>query len=258
MKVVILCGGKGTRLKEKTESIPKPLIDIGGRPILWHIMKVYSSFGFDDFILCLGYKGQAIKEYFMQYASWKHQDFKLDLSAREPGIDLINHDCEKWKITFVDTGLDTNTGGRIKRVASLINPSESFMVTYGDGLADIDINQLVSFHHAHEKIGTVTIVKPQLQFGLLDIDERGKVTRFTEKPILDRWINGGFFVFRPEFLEMLRDGDVLEQTPLERLAADNQLMAFRHESYWKCMDTFKDSELLNEQWVKNDAPWKTW
>lgn len=258
MKVVILCGGKGTRLKEHTESLPKPLIEIGGRPILWHIMKIYFAHGFDDFILCLGYKGQAIKEYFTEYLSWKHHDFELDLSAEAPRVRLLNQGLEKWKITFVDTGLETNTGGRIKRAAPFLQPGESFMATYGDGVADIDICRLVEFHAAHKKLGTVTAVRPALQFGVLDVERDGRVSRFAEKPALERWINGGFFVFRAEFLEYLDDNDVLEQAPLERLSRNGELMAYRHESYWKCMDTYKDTTTLNEIWLSGQSPWKLW
>jgi glucose-1-phosphate cytidylyltransferase len=258
MKVVILCGGKGTRLKEHTESIPKPLIEIGGRPILWHIMKIYAAHGFDDFVLCLGYRGQAIKEYFMDYLSWRHHDFSLDLSGKEPNIHLLNHDREQWKITFADTGEETNTGGRVKQIAPLVGDDDSFMVTYGDGVADINIKRLAEFHRAHGRIGTITVVNPPSQFGLLDVEADGRVSRFREKPILDQWINGGFFVFRREFFEYLGEDDVLERAPLERLAEKGQLMAFHHETYWKCMDTYKDTVELNELWASGKAPWKVW
>ncbi len=257
MKVAILCGGKGTRLKEHTESIPKPLIEIGDKPILWHIMKIYSAFGFNDFILCLGYKGQAIKEYFMDYLSWRFHDFTLDLNQDQSQIQLMNRNLEKWKITFVDTGLETNTGGRVKRIAQYVN-EDSFMVTYGDGVADIDIRALVGYHNSHRKIGTITVVKPELQFGVLDIDNDGQVSRFAEKPVLEQWINGGFFVFRKAFFDYLDDNVVLEQAPLERLAHEGELMAYRHESYWKCMDTYKDTTSLNELWNSGKPAWKIW
>jgi glucose-1-phosphate cytidylyltransferase len=258
MKVVILCGGKGTRLKERTESIPKPLIEIGGRPILWHIMKIYAAHGFDDFVLCLGYKGQAIKEYFMNYLSWRHHDFSLDLSGKEPKIGLLNHDREQWKITFADTGEETNTGGRVKQIAPLVGDDGSFMVTYGDGVADIDMKKLSDFHRAHGKIGTISVVNPTLQFGLLEVGNDNRVSRFREKPLLDQWINGGFFVFRREFFDYLNEDDILERTPFERLSKEGQLMAFRHEKYWECMDTYKDTALLNEFWATGRAPWKIW
>ncbi len=258
MKVVILCGGKGTRLKEQTESMPKPLIEIGGRPILWHIMKVYAAHGFNDFVLCLGYKGQAIKEYFMDYLSWRHHDFSLDLSGKEPNIHLLNHDREQWKITFADTGEETNTGGRVKRIAPLVGDDDSFMVTYGDGVADIDIEKLADFHRTHGRIGTITVVNPPSQFGLVEMEKDGRVSRFREKPPLNQWINGGFFVFRREFFDYLNEDDVLERVPLERLSKDGQLMAFGHETYWKCMDTYKDTVELNELWAGGKAPWKVW
>lgn len=257
MKVVILCGGKGTRLKEQTESIPKPLIEIAGRPILWHIMKIYAAHGFDDFILCLGYKGQAIKEYFMDYLSWRHHDFALDLSGKEGAVRMLNHDRERWKITFVDTGEQTNTGGRIRRVAPFIC-EDSFMATYGDGVADIDIRKLVEFHHHHRRMGTITVVNPPSQFGLVELEKDGRVGRFREKPLLDYWINGGFFVFRREFFDCLKDDDILEKEPLERLVREGQLMAFPHQAYWQCMDTYKDTIELNELWAGGRAPWKKW
>ncbi len=231
MKVVILCGGKGTRLKEKTESLPKPLIEIGGRAILWHIMKIYEAHGFTEFVLCLGYKAPMIKEYF----------------AGQEG----------WKITFADTGEETNTGGRIKRVEKYID-GDDFMVTYGDGVSDINIKKLVAFHKAHGRIGTVTAVNPPSQFGLLDIDPEGTVKRFREKPVTDRWINGGFFVFKKAFFKYLGSDDILEQKPLEAISQEGHLQAFKHESFWRCMDTYKDTLSLNEFWSSGKAPWKIW
>lgn len=231
MKVVILCGGKGTRLKEKTESLPKPLIEIGGRAILWHIMKIYASHGFTDFVLCLGYKAQMIKEYFRQ--------------------------TEGWNITFADTGEETNTGGRIKLIENHID-GEDFMVTYGDGVADIDLKKLAAFHKAHGRIGTVTSVNPPSQFGLLDIDASGRVNRFREKPVVDQWINGGFFIFKKTFFSFLGTDDILEKKPLEALSREDQLMAYKHNSFWKCMDTYKDTLALNEAWASDKAPWKIW
>ena len=232
MKVAILCGGKGTRLREKTDSIPKALVEVGGRPILWHIMKIYGAYGFNEFILCLGYKGQMIKDYF--------SDSK-----------------EQWKIDFADTGEETNTGGRIKKIEPLIK-EETFMVTYGDGVSDLDIRKLLEFHRAHGKTGTLTAINPPSQFGLLDIQKDGLVGSFREKPPMDRWINGGFFVFQKKFFSYLGENDVLEQAPLERLAKDGHLVAHRHNSYWKCMDTYKDTLTLNEAWEKGQAPWKVW
>ena len=257
MKVIILCGGKGTRLKEHTESLPKPLIEIGNFPILWHIMKIYASQGFNDFVLCLGYKGELIKEYFMDARLWRRHDFSLQVQDKGPQIQLIHPDIENWKITFVSTGEETNTGGRIKRVESLIQ-DDAFMVTYGDGVADIDIKKLVEFHRAHGKVGTVTAANPPSQFGLLDIQADGRVTRFQEKPATSQWINGGFFVFQKKFFSYLGDNDILEKAPLEKLASEGQLVAYKHNTFWKCMDTYKDTVTLNEIWATGKAPWKVW
>ena len=233
VKVVILCGGQGTRLKEKTDSIPKPLVEVGGRPILWHIMKIYSAYGFNDFILCLGYKGDLIKAYFKQ------------------------HHEKDWNLEFADTGEATQTGGRIKRIEPLID-NETFMVTYGDGVADLNLKELLEFHQKHGRIGTVTAANPPSQFGLLNFDEKGCVQKFQEKPQIDRWINGGFFVFQKTFFKYLTDDCILEKEPLERLSSDKQLFAWKHSSFWKCMDTYKDTVVLNELWNGGKAPWKTW
>ena len=257
MKVAILCGGKGTRLKERTESLPKPLIEIGNYPILWHIMKIYAAQGFNDFVLCLGYKGEAIKEYFMDDRLWRRHDFTLKLSDRKTKAELHHPKIEDWKITFVDTGEETNTGGRIKRIGHLIK-EDSFMVTYGDGVADIDIQKLLKFHLAHQKTGTVTAANPPSQFGLLQIEDDGRVSKFQEKPPMNQWINGGFFVFQKKFLESLKDNDILEKAPLEKLSQAGELMAYPHSSFWKCMDTFKDTVTLNELWNSGKAPWKVW
>ena len=234
MKVVILCGGKGTRLREQTEALPKPMIEIGDKPILEHIMEIFSVYGFREFVLCLGYKAPVIRDYFV---SRKIAEQK------------------SWKIDFADTGEETQTGGRIKRVEPLIT-GENFMATYGDGLADIDIKKLVEFHLAHGKIGTLTAVNPPSQFGLLDLKSDGQVSRFQEKPPLDHWINGGFFVFKKEFFGYLGENDILEKAPLEKLSHEGALMAYRHQSFWKCMDTYKDSIALNELWNSGKAPWR--
>ena len=257
MKVVILCGGKGTRLREKTESLPKALIEIGGRPILWHIMKIYAAHGFDDFVICLGYKGQMIKEYFMESQSWRYQDFSLDLRNGRPEVKIHEERPEKWKIAFADTGEETNTGGRIKKIQPLMD-EDTFMVTYGDGVSDINIKKLLEFHRAHGRVGTVTAVNPPSQFGLLEIEKNGRVNSFREKPKTDRWINGGFFIFQKKFFDYLGENDVLEQAPLEKLSKEGGLAAYCHEAYWKCMDTYKDTLVLNEAWEKGKAPWKTW
>lgn len=234
MKVVILAGGKGTRFADYPENVPKPLALIGNRPILWHIMVTYAHYGFKDFIICLGYKGDLIKKYFT----------------------LSENNVEKdWKITLVDTGIDTPTGGRVKKVANYID-TEEFFLTYGDGVSDINLNKLLAFHHAHGKIGTLAAVNPESQFGILELDEKGFVKEFKEKPKLDKWINGGFFVFKKQFLNMLSEDDILEKKPLEMLASKKQLIAFKHEGFWRCMDTFKDYQVLNDLWKENNAPWK--
>ena len=243
MRVVILCGGKGTRLREHTESIPKPLVEIGDRPILWHIMRIYAHYGFNDFVLCLGYKGELIKEYF--------------LNRRPKGQSGPENFHERWNVTCADTGEDTNTGGRIKRIADLIQDSP-FMVTYGDGVADLDVLKLLNYHRSHGKIGTVTCVRPILQFGILNLDGDQQVLGFQEKPLYDQWVNGGFFVFEREMLALLQDNESLEESFLKKLAQDGQLMAYRHDSFWKCMDTYKDTVSLNELWAGKRAPWKIW
>lgn len=235
MKVVILCGGQGTRLKEKTDSIPKPLVEVGAKPILWHIMKIYGAAGFNEFVLCLGYKGSMIKDYFTE--EMKHHP--------------------EWRIDFADTGEATQTGGRVKKIQPLIKDSR-FMVTYGDGVSDLDLRGLLKFHEKHGKAGTVTTVNPPSQFGLLSFDGTGQVKQFQEKPQGNQWINGGFFIFEKEFFNYLEDNSVLEKEPLERLSKDGKLYAYKHEGFWKCMDTYKDTLALNELWASGKAPWKTW
>ncbi|MHC4599937.1 MAG: sugar phosphate nucleotidyltransferase [Planctomycetota bacterium] len=236
MKTMILCGGKGTRLSAQAEAIPKGLVEIGSQPVLWHIMKIYTARGFDEFILCLGYKGAAIEAHF------------------QGGLEARSED--RFRITFAETGEDTPTGGRIKRAAKHLDGG-TFMVTYGDGVADIDLDALLAFHRAQGTIGTVTVVTPPSQFGEVLIGAGERVTEFREKPIMDKWVNGGFFVFEPAFLDRLGEEDVLERAPLETLAAEGQLSAFRHTGFWQCMDTFKDATRLNELWEKG-APWKAW
>ena len=258
MKTFILCGGKGTRLSAHSEAIPKALVEIGPQPIIWHIMKIYEAQGFNDFILCLGFKGTAIKEYFLFREGALGGDLLLDMGApaserlQKLGEDI--RDC--FKITFADTGQDTPTGGRIK-LASRYLDGGTFMVTYGDGVADIDLKALLTFHKKQGTIGTVTVVTPPSQFGEVMIGEGEKVTEFREKPISDKWVNGGFFVFEPSFLSYVGKDDVLESAPLERLAADGELSAYRHTGFWQCMDTFKDTTLLNDLWA-GGAPWKVW
>ncbi len=255
-KVIILCGGKGIRLREETEFKPKPMVEIGGRPILWHIMKTYVHYGFDEFILCLGYMQNKIKEYFLNYQAF-NCDFTLELGSGK--ITLHNsHPEQGWRITLADTGENAMTGARIKRIEQYID-GDLFMVTYGDGVADIDINRLLEFHKSHGKTGTVTGVRPSSRFGEL-IVEGDRVIQFSEKPqIREGLINGGFLVFNRDFFNYLKDEDScrLEAEPLERLALDNELMTYNHDGFWHCMDTYRDMEALNDIW-KKQAPWKVW
>ncbi len=232
MKVVILCGGKGERLREHTETIPKPLVEIGSKPILWHIMKTYSHHGFSDFILCLGYKGEQIKEYFSK-----------------------NND-ENWNMEFIDTGLDTQTGGRIKKIEKYIE-GDDFMVTYGDGVSDIDIKELAEHHKKNGKIATMTCINFRSNFGLVDIDN-DLVTGFNEKPFMDMWINGGFFVFNRKIFNYLDENSVLESEPLKKLAEDKELASFRYTGFWECMDTYKDTRTLNKMYNRGKAKWVVW
>jgi glucose-1-phosphate cytidylyltransferase len=232
--VVILCGGRGTRLREQTETIPKPLVEIGGRPILWHVIRIYAEQGFGRFVLCTGHKGELI-EAFVERDGLPH------------GLEV---DC-------VPTGEDTPTGGRIARVADRLG-AERFCVTYADGVADIDLAELLGFHHGHGALATMTVVQPELQFGVAALNGDGHVRGFTEKPRYEGWINGGFFCFEPAALDYIGPDSVLERDPLERLAADGQLRAFRHRGFWDCMDTYKDAVLLNDLWAEGSAPWKVW
>ena len=256
MKVVILAGGYGTRLSEETDKKPKPMTEIGGKPILWHIMKIYSSYGYNDFIICCGYKGYIIKEYFLNY--YNHQsDFTIDLS--NGNIDIHNKNSENWKITLVDTGLDTMTGGRIKRVKEYIR-NETFMLTYGDGVSDVNINELVKHHKLNKKLATVTAVQPSGRYGLLNIDSYGNVNKFVEKPKGDGgWINGGFFVLEPQVIDYIENDEIMwEQDPLINLAKDGELSAYIHDGFWKPMDTLRDKLELEKDWNEGIAKWKIW
>jgi glucose-1-phosphate cytidylyltransferase len=258
MKVAILCGGKGTRLQEKTESIPKPLIEIGGRPILWHIMKIYAHYGFNDFVLLLGYKGEKIKEYFMDGDLWRRHNFTLATAPGcHPHIEYLQQEAEDWRITFVDTGLETNTGGRIKRAEPYLD-DDTFMVTYGDGVADIDLQELLCAHERHRRIATVTAVTPVCQFGIMQIDTSGVVREFREKPRMTDWVNGGFFVFNREVFRYLESDSILEREPLQRLAKDGEIVAYQHCGFWLCMDTYKDAVALDNLWNSKRAEWKLW
>jgi len=252
MKVIILAGGFGTRLSEYTESIPKPMVPIGGKPILWHIMQRYASYGHKDFYIALGYKSEIIKEYFLKFSSI-NSDFSINLTSGK--MKIHNNNGLDWKITLVDTGQDSSTGGRVKRMQPYIG-NERFMLTYGDGVADIDINALVDFHQNHVKMVTVTAVHPVARFGELKLDGNC-VKSFQEKPQVTRgWINGGFFVCQPKFFDLIEGDDtVLEAHPLEQAASDGELMAYKHEGFWQCMDTKRDKDLLEELWTKKQAPW---
>jgi len=256
MKVVLLCGGLGTRMKEETEYKPKPLVNIGDKPILWHILKLYSSYGFNEFILCLGYKGEMIKEYFLDY-NYMNNDFTIELGL-DNKLDLHgNHNELDWQVTLANTGLSTNTGGRIKRIEKYID-SDSFFVTYADGLSDVNIEKTLSFHKKKGKIATLTAVQPFSRYGVIETGEDNLVNGFTEKPRLDGWVNAGFFVFNQEIFDHLNENTILEKEPLETLSKSRQLAAYQHRGFWKCMDTFKDAELLNDLWDTGQAPWKIW
>jgi glucose-1-phosphate cytidylyltransferase len=256
IKVVILCGGLGTRLREETEYRPKPLVDIGGRPILWHIMKLYAHHGFRDFVLCLGYRGNMIKDYFLNYEAMNN-DFTMCL-GRQHGITYHDEHMEQdFHVTLAETGLETMTGGRVKRIEKYID--DIFLVTYGDGVADLNINALVDFHRSHKRLATVTTVHPISRYGVLDVDGDGKVLDFIEKPQLHGWINAGFFVFDRKVFDYLGGDDCfLEREPLERLARDGQLMAYRHSGFFFAMDTYREYEYLNQLWASGRAPWKVW
>jgi len=257
MKAVILAGGYGSRLSEETTLKPKPMVEIGGKPILWHIMKIYSSHGINDFVILLGYKGYYIKEYFANY--FLHQsDVTIDL--KDNSIKVINNSSEPWKVTLLDTGLNTMTGGRIKRAQNYIG-NEPFMLTYGDGVADLNIKDLLKFHKSHGKLLTMTSAQPDGRFGALDIDDKNKVNEFKEKPKGDgSWINAGYFVCEPEVLKYITEGDetVFEQTPLRSLAKNGEIFTYKHNSFWMPMDTIRDKNVLNDLWLNNKATWKTW
>jgi glucose-1-phosphate cytidylyltransferase len=259
MKVVILAGGFGTRISEETALKPKPLVEIGDKPILWHIMKLYSFFGFNDFGICLGYRGYAIKEYFANYLLY-NSDVTFDFRKKEaPDMKVHAAAVEPWNVSLVDTGLTTMTGGRVKRMREHIN-GETFMLTYGDGIGNIDIRVLLDFHRRHGKLCTVTATQPSGRFGALDLAPSGEVTGFCEKPKGDRaWVSAGFFVMEPEVLDYIEGDDtVLEKSPLERLANDGQLVAFTHEGFWHPMDTLRDKNYLDDLWQRGTAPWKIW
>jgi len=257
MKVVILCGGLGTRLREETEFRPKPMVEVGGRPILWHIMKSYAHHGFREFVLCLGYRGNVIKEYFLNYEAMNN-DFSICLGQKSH-IHYHDHHTEQgFSVTLADTGLESMTGGRIARIRKYIGDN-TFLLTYGDGVSDVDIRDLMEFHKSHGRIATVTTVRPISRFGMLELESGNQVQKFTEKPITDGWMSAGFFVLNPQVFDYL-DGDdcTFEREPLTRLAAEGQLMAYQHEGFFYAMDTYREYQHLNHLWNTGAAPWKVW
>lgn len=256
MRTIILAGGFGTRLSEYTDIKPKPMVEIGGQPILWHIMNIYARYGYNDFIIALGYKGEVIKDYFLNYYSLK-SNFTIDLA--DGRANYLRKKTVDWKVTLIDTGLNSMTGGRVKRLEKYID-DETFMLTYGDGVANIDIEKLVEFHRGHGKMATISAVHPAARFGELVISKEQNVLSFKEKPQTTQgWINGGFFVLEPEFLDFIEgDSTVLEEEPLERAAKAGELKAYLHDGFWQCMDTVRDRNVLEELWQTGKAKWNVW
>lgn len=255
MKIILLAGGLGTRLSEETVLKPKPMVEIGGMPILWHIMKSYAHYGYSDFIVALGYKGEVIKEFFLNYK--KHKSDMI-INLKSGNVKYENDTSEDWTIALHNTGLNSLTGGRLYNLKKLFKPGDTFMLTYGDGVSDLDIKKLVEFHKAHGKIATLTAVRPQARFGSIKMEEDGHILEFKEKPQLgEGWINGGFFVFDYKVFDYLKDEyTILEKEPLETLSNEKELVAFRHEGFWHCMDTIRDRDNLNAIWADGNAPWK--
>jgi glucose-1-phosphate cytidylyltransferase len=256
MKVLILAGGYGTRISEESDVKPKPMIEIGGKPILWHIMKIYSSYGFNEFVILLGYKSYVIKEYFANY--YLHNS-DVTIDTQKKSMEIHNNYSENWKITLLETGLDTMTGGRVKKARDYIG-NETFMLTYGDGVSDVNISELLKFHKSHGKKATVTSIQPDGKFGALSINSKNQITSFLEKPKGDgAWINGGFFVCEPSVLDLIEnESTIFERGPLESLAQSGDLFSFKHDGFWKCMDTLKDKNDLNQMWNQGCSKWKNW
>lgn len=256
MKAVILAGGLGTRLSEETGLRPKPMVEVGGRPILWHIMKIYSHYGVNDFIICLGYKGYVIKEYFANY--FLHMsDVTFDMANNR--MEVHQNNAEPWRVTLVETGSDTQTGGRLRRVKQYLAGEEDFCFTYGDGVSDVNVGALIDYHRSHGKLATITATQPPGRFGALIIDQ-GRVESFREKPQGDgAWINGGYFVLKPEVIDFIHGDDTIwERVPLETLARQGELKAYQHSGFWQPMDTLRDKQHLEELWARGEAPWKAW
>jgi glucose-1-phosphate cytidylyltransferase len=256
LKAVILAGGMGTRLREETDYRPKPMVEVGGKPILWHIMKILSTQGINDFVICLGYKGDQIKDYFLNY-EYLSNDITVKLGKHDAVIKHSQSIDENWNVTLANTGQTTMTGGRILNIQKYVD-GEPFLCTYGDGLADINLKGLLDFHATHGKTATVTAVRPTTRFGAMQIEDDDRVSEFLEKPRGEKWVNGGFFIFQPEIFNFLTPNCILETTPLETLAQKGELSAFRHEGFWQPMDTFRESQELNNLWDRNAAPWKIW
>jgi glucose-1-phosphate cytidylyltransferase len=258
MKVVLLCGGLGTRIREETEFRPKPMVEVGGRPILWHIMKYYAHFGLHDFVLCLGYRGAVIKDYFLNYEAMNN-DFTISLGNKNQIWFHGDHAERGFNVTLAETGLETMTGGRLKRAARYLADSETFMMTYGDGLSDVDIGALLEFHQSHGKLATVTVVNPPTRYGLPQMDDGNRVVRFAEKPVASDWASAGYFVLNRKVLDYVEcDGTAFEREPMERLAQEGQLMAYQHRGFFYPMDTYREYQWLNETWSAGRAPWKVW
>lgn len=257
MKVVILAGGFGTRISEESVNKPKPMVEIGGRPILWHIMKIYEKYGLNDFVIALGYKGDIIKDYFIKY-SMINSDFKINLSNQK--IEFLNNNNENFNVTLIDTGLNSMTGGRLFNLKDVLQDEDEFMLTYGDGVADVNLFELLKYHRSHMNIATLTAVRPSARFGNISMNRGGMVESFAEKPQTEQgWINGGFFVFSREIFNFLRGPEeILERYPLEELTKVGKLGAYKHTGFWHCMDTIRDKNTLNEMWENNEAKWKIW
>jgi glucose-1-phosphate cytidylyltransferase len=256
MKAVILAGGMGTRLREETEFRPKPMVEIGDRPILWHIMKTLSTQGVDDFVICLGYKGDDIKDFFLNYEARTH-DISVKLGRNKGVVQHSESNSENWTVTLANTGALTQTGGRINMIKKYVE-GERFLCTYGDGLADLNLNALIAYHESHGKIATVTSVRPTNRFGAMQIDDDHSVTKFVEKPLTEKRVNGGYFIFEPGIFNYLNNESTLEKEPLENLALNGELKAYLHDGFWQPMDTYRETIELNELWENHKAPWKIW